>query len=252
MRLARKHRHTPEFTFIRSELGGSEWAFLEVHGDDKPLPDLSHVGALDWNWRGSFLALPKDLDITSPDFDAGLAHFSAPEPLITFLLQHIVMTRACNDRWDAKELDKVENFMKKFTTRISSRRAKKRIHDIIDGYSVAAICYTFRSDWRKLDSGHNALDYLIDILMPRFRSVLTEAKRFDDFLADSSTAYSQFPFSVMITGRIRFWMYQELCLIREDLKFHSGSPLNVRILSFKRQLLCWQLYWWTLPDDHLR
>lgn len=236
---SRKDRHTPEFTLVRNELRGSPWSSRLWNTKNHDLLDILKTVA-PMHATLIFLEIPTNIQPFSSYFKRGVQHHKVPDPALEFLLQHPLVSILSRREGQSHEFP--ENFLCESGY---SDIQKARVHDLIDGYAAGAMFLNFDRHWMGIMNGTDVLDELMDTVVPRFHSLTEEAAEFDKLLLRLG------PANILardIVCRIRYWKYQELCLIQEDLHTHSHMPLEARISLYREEMFMWQRIWWSIPD----
>lgn len=192
-----------------------------------------------------FLRLPEDLEPMSGDFKRGLQHHNNEDPVLRFILDHPVPSLIL-DIADDFNLNSLEVYLE---DNGFSHHHLSRLRNLIDGYFAATIFLDFRNHWDSLKDGKDALDELMDTILPRFHLLRENAAKFDDALVKLAPETSIISYEV--AKRIRYWYYQQLCLLREDLQTHSCMSLDRRISVYTENLCLWQRIWWSLPSERM-
>lgn len=244
LRQARKDRHTPEFTLVRNELRGTPWASrLSQTTNTVFLDTLEALGPL--HYTCLFLRLPEDLQPMSADFKRGIQHHKETNPVLQFIFDHPVHTLN-SDRTQSPDLIELEKFLEENGF---YPHQYFKIHNLIDGYSTAAMFLAFNDHWRRLKEGADALSELMDVVLPYFHQLREDAAKYDEFLLKLAPESSFLVYK--IAQRMRYWSYQHLCLLREDLHAHSSVRLDRRISMYTENLCLWQRIWWSLPTERI-
>lgn len=214
-------------------LRNTPWTLYKSDGSSRPLPDLNAIGPI--NASGTWLALPPDLDPYSTDFQRGMRPYAQPDSAIQFILDN-----PAYNFWkvDERGLSHIDNFLIK--TEKYRQDRPDRIHNLIDGFSVVNILSSFESRWKQLEDGDDPVQQLTSEVVPRFQDLQLKLERYNTFIADVEPDIF---FAELVARRLRYWMYQELILIREDLRVHSMHNCERRLALYRDGNLNWQACW---------
>jgi hypothetical protein len=213
---------------IRNAMRSTPWKLFSSNGRQSPLPSiLDTVGTI--TQSGTHLNPPVGFFPLSAHFSAGSEHASFP-------VLSLQLVESTESPVDSKFLYLQESLEKDRCTRTGD------VEELMDGYYLKKIYTDFTSRWQLLESGTGEpVSQLQSDQLPCFQKLLHEIHLYELWNTQHSPNRAH-QLATACGYRIRFWLYQYMCFLREDLWVHATFPLEKRLTRFREHTLDWQVF----------